>query len=59
MFKLEQEEYNREGIEWTSVDFQDNQPVLDTIEGFGGVIPLLDEESHLQRGCDESAMTLR
>ena len=36
------------------MDFQDNQPVLDTIEGFGGVIPLLDEESHLQRGCDQS-----
>lgn len=54
VFKLEQEEYNREGIQWTAVDFQDNQPVLDTIEGFGGVLALLDEESYLQRGCDEN-----
>ena len=37
VFKLEQEEYNREGIVWNSVDFQDNQPVLDTIEGYCGV----------------------
>jgi len=54
VFKLEQEEYTREGITWTSVDFQDNQPVLDTVEGFGGILALLDEESYLQRGNDEN-----
>ena len=56
VFKLEQEEYNREGIVWNSVDFQDNQPVLDTIEGYGGVLPLLDEECFIQRGSDENFM---
>ena len=25
VFKLEQEEYDREGIKWAAVDFQDNQ----------------------------------
>ena len=57
VFKLEQAEYEKEGIKWNQVDFQDNQPVLDTIEGFGGVLSLLDEESYLQKGKDENFMT--
>jgi myosin heavy subunit len=57
VFKLEQAEYEKEGIVWNQVDFQDNQPVLDTIEGFGGVLSLLDEESYLQKGKDENFMT--
>ena len=30
--------------------------MLDTIEGYGGVLPLLDEECFIQRGSDENFM---
>eukprot|EP00030_Apusomonadida_sp_AF-17_P005954 a676848_41.p1 GENE.a676848_41~~a676848_41.p1 ORF type:complete len:1040 (+),score=538.78 a676848_41:39-3122(+) len=45
VLRSEQEEYLREGIEWTEIDYYDNQPVLDLIEGKKkiGVFPLLDE----------------
>lgn len=44
MFKLEQEEYMREDIPWTLIDFYDNQPVIDLIEAKLGILDLLDEE---------------
>ncbi|KAJ2896227.1 Myosin type-2 heavy chain 1, partial [Coemansia aciculifera] len=54
VFKLEQEEYQREQLrDWTFVDFQDNQPCIDLIEGKPlGILSLLDEESRLQQGSD-------
>ncbi|KAI9714769.1 MAG: Myosin type-2 heavy chain 1 [Bogoriella megaspora] len=54
VFKLEQEEYVREKIDWTFIDFSDNQPCIDLIEGKLGVLSLLDEESRLPMGSDES-----
>ena len=54
MFKLEQEEYVREKISWTFIDFSDNQPCIDVIEGKLGVMALLDEESRLPSGTDAS-----
>lgn len=44
MFKLEQEEYMKEGIPWTLIDFYDNQPCIDLIEAKLGILDLLDEE---------------
>lgn len=32
IFKLEQEEYEKEKINWSSIKFVDNQDVLDLIE---------------------------
>lgn len=32
VFKMEQEEYTREGINWSYLEFVDNQDVLDLIE---------------------------
>lgn len=52
VFKLEQQEYDKEEISWTAVDFQDNQPVLDVLEGYGSVLALLQEECQLQKGTD-------
>ena len=44
VFKLEQEEYVKEQIEWSFIDFYDNQPCIDLIEGKLGILDLLDEE---------------
>lgn len=54
VFKLEQEEYVREQIQWSFIDFSDNQPCIDLIEGKMGILALLDEESRLPMGSDES-----
>ncbi|CAG8024704.1 unnamed protein product [Penicillium salamii] len=57
VFKLEQEEYVREEIDWTFIDFSDNQPCIDLIESKLGVLALLDEESRLPMGSDEQFVT--
>ncbi|KAL3229067.1 Myosin-2 [Nakaseomyces bracarensis] len=54
VFKLEQEEYVREQIEWSFIEFNDNQPCIDLIENKLGILSLLDEESRLPAGSDES-----
>lgn len=43
IFKLEQEEYMREQINWTFIEFFDNQPCIQLIEGKLGILSLLDE----------------
>ncbi|KAF9362537.1 Myosin type-2 heavy chain 1, partial [Mortierella sp. NVP85] len=53
VFKLEQEEYIREKIDWKFIDFSDNQPCIEMIEGKLGVLSLLDEESRMPAGTDQ------
>jgi myosin-5 len=44
IFKMEQTEYEREQIQWSFIDFPDNQPCLDMIEDrLKGVLAQLDE----------------
>jgi myosin-5 len=52
--QLEQEEYVREEINWTFIEFSDNQMCIDVIEGKMGILTLLDEESRLPAGADQS-----
>lgn len=53
LFKLEQEEYTSEGIDWTRVEFEDNQECLELIEKRPlGLISLLDEECTFPKGTD-------
>uniref|UniRef100_UPI00358FA582 unconventional myosin-Va-like isoform X1 n=1 Tax=Myxine glutinosa TaxID=7769 RepID=UPI00358FA582 len=54
VFKLEQEEYMREEIPWTLIDFYDNQPCIDLIEDNLGILDLLDEECRMPKGTDQS-----
>ncbi|KAK9511427.1 hypothetical protein O3M35_000087 [Rhynocoris fuscipes] len=54
VFKLEQTEYIKEGIEWKFIDFYDNQSCIDLIESKLGVLDLLDEECKMPRGSDTS-----
>lgn len=49
VFKLEQDEYLKEGIVWTMIDFYDNQPCIDLIESKLGILDLLDEECRVSR----------
>ncbi|XP_014493730.1 myosin-2 isoform X3 [Vigna radiata var. radiata] len=53
LFKLEQEDYELDGIDWTKVDFEDNQGCLDLFEKKPqGLLSLLDEESNLPNASD-------
>ncbi|KAK9467430.1 P-loop containing nucleoside triphosphate hydrolase protein [Lipomyces arxii] len=54
IFKLEQDEYVREEIKWNHIDFSDNQPCINLIEARIGILSLLDEESRLPSGSDDS-----
>ncbi|KAK9935768.1 hypothetical protein M0R45_022853 [Rubus argutus] len=53
LFKLEQEEYIQDGIDWTKVEFEDNQHCLSLFEKRPlGLLSLLDEESTFPNGSD-------
>ena len=53
MFVLEQEEYKREGIEWTFIDFgMDLQACIDLIEKPLGIMSILEEECMFPKATD-------
>uniref|UniRef100_A0A8B9E2Z0 Unconventional myosin-Va n=1 Tax=Anser cygnoides TaxID=8845 RepID=A0A8B9E2Z0_ANSCY len=54
VFKLEQEEYMKEQIPWTLIDFYDNQPCINLIEAKMGILDLLDEECKMPKGSDDT-----
>ncbi|XP_068131566.1 unconventional myosin-Va isoform X5 [Hyperolius riggenbachi] len=54
VFKLEQEEYMKEQIPWTLIDFYDNQPCINLIEAKMGILDLLDEECKMPKGTDNT-----
>eukprot|EP00117_Sycon_ciliatum_P034727 scpid4751/ scgid26450/ Myosin-VIIa; Protein crinkled len=57
IFKLEQQEYDRENISWEHIEFVDNQVCLDLIAVKPmNIIALVDEESRFPKGTDASLL---
>ncbi|XP_035538771.1 myosin-11-like [Juglans regia] len=55
VFKMEQEEYTKEEIDWSYIEFVDNKDVLDLIEKKpGGIIALLDEACMFPKSTHET-----
>ncbi|KAJ6883172.1 myosin-9 [Populus alba x Populus x berolinensis] len=55
VFKMEQEEYTKEQIDWSYIEFVDNQDVLDLLEKKpGGIIALLDEACMFPKSTHET-----
>ncbi|KAK7086061.1 Unconventional myosin-IXb [Halocaridina rubra] len=55
VFKYEQEEYRREGITWTNIDFEDNIDCLALIEGKpNGLLCVLDDQCSFPGATIES-----
>ncbi|KAL8170460.1 hypothetical protein V2J09_022264 [Rumex salicifolius] len=55
VFKMEQEEYSKEEINWSYIEFVDNQDLLDLIEKKpGGIIALLDEACMFPKSTHET-----
>lgn len=57
IFKLEQEEYNHEGINWQHIEFVDNQDALDLIAIKQlNIMALIDEEAKFPKGTDTTML---
>ncbi|KAL0848961.1 hypothetical protein ABMA28_013349 [Loxostege sticticalis] len=58
IFKLEQEQYEKEGITWTNINYVDNQENLDMI-GLKpmNLLTLIDEESRFPKGTDVTLLS--
>ncbi|KAH9580598.1 Myosin heavy chain, variant 2, partial [Schistosoma haematobium] len=58
MFVLEQEEYKREKIQWTFIDFgMDLQACIDLIEKPMGILSILEEECIVPKASDQTFLS--
>jgi myosin heavy subunit len=54
IFKYEEEEYKRQGVEVPMFEYSDNTACLELISGKNGIFAMLDEENRIPKGSDES-----
>ncbi|XP_042230048.1 unconventional myosin-XV-like [Homarus americanus] len=55
IFKLEQQEYAKEKIDWQNIEFQDNLPLIELVARKPvGILHLLDDESNFPKATDHS-----
>lgn len=59
VFHLEQEEYVREELAWSRIEFSDNQQCISLIEGQLGLFDLLDEECRVSHACSSLTVFLQ
>jgi myosin heavy subunit len=57
IFKLEQDEYERQEIQVPTIEFQDNQPCLDLLDAKSGVFAMIDEENRMVGGTDDGLLS--
>ncbi|GMT28295.1 hypothetical protein PFISCL1PPCAC_19592 [Pristionchus fissidentatus] len=57
IFQFEQEEYQREGIKWTNIEYTDNTECVQLFHSKPyGILRLIDEESHINNGTDQTLL---
>eukprot|EP00904_Undaria_pinnatifida_P004940 jgi/Undpi1/1576/HiC_scaffold_11.g04966.m1 len=57
VFVLEQAEYEKEGLDWTMIEFKDNQPVIDLVSKKPrGLLMQLEEQGLLGRRANNKAL---
>ncbi|KAI6221305.1 hypothetical protein M3Y99_01559100 [Aphelenchoides fujianensis] len=57
IFQFEQEEYAREGIQWTNIEWTDNTQCVQMFQSKPyGLLRLVDEESSINTGSDHSML---
>ena len=55
VFKLEQAEYEKEGVNWNKITFIDNQDIIDLLaRGRMSIISMIDEEMIVPQGTDQT-----
>lgn len=54
MFTLELQDYESEGIDRPDLPFEDNKAAIQLIEGKPGILALLDDESKMPQGNDDT-----
>lgn len=57
IFKTEQEEYEKEKIDWSFVEYIDNMDRLDAIDGKQSIFSYLDQECIIPKGTDSSLIS--
>lgn len=56
VLESEQEEYHREGIEWTDIDYFNNAPIVNLIEEKQGIFKMLDEACMIGQPTPEDVL---
>eukprot|EP00039_Didymoeca_costata_P032095 m.36807 g.36807 ORF g.36807 m.36807 type:complete len:2189 (+) comp9188_c0_seq1:109-6675(+) len=58
IFKMEQQEYDKEKISWANISFVDNAPTLALLAEMPlNVLAIVDEEAKFPKGTDDSMLT--
>eukprot|EP00644_Phytophthora_capsici_P002316 jgi/Phyca11/548162/estExt2_Genewise1Plus.C_PHYCAscaffold_270396 len=54
VFKTVEDEYIREGLQWDHIQYQDNQGIVEVIEGKMGIIALMNDHLRQPRDTEEA-----